>query len=55
MHVELNTDLAGAEAQALRLLGTPRGKRILEANPGARDVIVSGTPLERKPVTPPKA
>lgn len=53
MHVELNTNLAGAEAQALRLLESPRGKRILAANPGAREVIVSGTPLERKPAPKP--
>lgn len=43
MHVELasGATLADAEQVARRLLTTPRGKRILDANPGLRSVILS--------------
>lgn len=41
MHTELNADLWSAERVARRLLGSPRGKRVLAANPGQRAVIES--------------
>lgn len=41
MHWEINNDLAKVERRARKLSGTPRGKRILAANPGARRVIFS--------------
>lgn len=41
MHVEVNADLSACEAKARALLDTPRGKRILAANPGAKAVILS--------------
>jgi hypothetical protein len=44
MHFELNKDLAAVEKKARELSQTPRGQRILEANPGADDVIWDGKP-----------
>lgn len=41
MHVEINAPLATCEKKARALLDSPRGKRILEANPGAKAVILS--------------
>lgn len=41
MHHEINKDMAATEALARRLMKTPRGKRILKANPGQRRVILS--------------
>jgi hypothetical protein len=41
MHHEINRDLAAAEKVARKLMKTPRGKRILRANPGQRAVILS--------------
>lgn len=41
MHFELDRPLADAERVARRLMGTSRGRRILEANPGQRAVILS--------------
>lgn len=41
MHFEINNDLASAERVARRLMKTPRGRRILKANPGQRAVIKS--------------
>lgn len=41
MHIELNKSLAVAERVARRLMKTPRGRAILEANPGAKRVILS--------------
>lgn len=41
MHVELDRPLRDAERVARRLMLTPRGRRILAANPGAKEVINS--------------
>ena len=43
MHIEIakGTDLAKCERVARRLLNTPRGRKILKANPGLREVILS--------------
>ena len=41
MHTEINKPLAAAEKVARRLMKTPRGKRILKANPGQERVILS--------------
>lgn len=41
MHVEINAPLSVCEKVAQRLIDTPRGRRILEANPGQRAVILS--------------
>ena len=41
MHFEINRPLADAERLARRLMNTPRGKRLLEANHGLREVILS--------------
>jgi hypothetical protein len=41
MHFEINKPLARCEHRARRLSRSPRGKRLLKANPGQRDVIFS--------------
>lgn len=41
MHIEVVRSMAGVEANARRLMKTPRGKRILAANPGLKEVINS--------------
>lgn len=41
MHVEIDQDLATCEEVARQLMDTPRGKRILAANPGQRQLILS--------------
>jgi len=41
MHFENAKTLADCEKRAIQLLGTPRGIRILDANPGLRNVILS--------------
>ena len=41
MHFEINRPLSGCEGLARRLLNTKRGKQILQANPGAKAVILS--------------
>lgn len=41
MHFEINKSMGPVEKRARELLNTPRGKRILEANPGAKQVIMS--------------
>lgn len=41
MHVEIDRPLAAVERCARRLCRTPRGRRILRANPGQREVIWS--------------
>lgn len=41
MHTEINAPLSQVELRARLLMSTPRGKRILEANPGQRAVILS--------------
>jgi hypothetical protein len=41
MHYELNKGMASVEKKARALLNTPRGKRILNANPGAKALILS--------------
>jgi hypothetical protein len=41
MHFEINADLAACERVARKLIDTPRGKRILDANPGQRQVVLS--------------
>ena len=41
MHTEVNAALSVCEKVARRLMKSPRGKRILEANPGQRAVILS--------------
>ncbi|GAW50627.1 MULTISPECIES: M15 family metallopeptidase [unclassified Nocardioides] len=41
MHFEIDAPLAVAEKVARGLLDTPRGKRLLKANPGQRAVILS--------------
>lgn len=41
MHWEINRDLATCERNARRLMKTPLGQRILDANPGLRAVILS--------------
>jgi hypothetical protein len=41
MHFEVNAPLSTCEALARQLMDTPRGRRILEANPGQRQVILS--------------
>ena len=41
MHFEINRSLPFCEKIARRLMNTPRGKRILAANPGQREVILS--------------
>lgn len=41
MHYEINVSLAAAEKAARKRLETPRGKRILTANPGQRKIINS--------------
>jgi hypothetical protein len=41
MHVEIDKPLSAVEKRARAMMDTPRGKRILEANPGQRQVILS--------------
>lgn len=41
MHFEIDAPLAECEKVAKRLMDSPRGKRILNANPGQRAVILS--------------
>lgn len=41
MHFEIDKPLHEVERMAISLLDTPRGKKILAANPGARKVILS--------------
>lgn len=41
MHFEINRDLASCERVARRLMKTPRGRRLLAANPTQRKVILS--------------
>lgn len=41
MHFEIDASIGACERVARRLLTTPRGKRILEANPGQKAVILS--------------
>lgn len=41
MHFEINKGIEACEDVALKLIDTPRGKRILEANPGQKRVILS--------------
>lgn len=41
MHAEINKGLAAVEKKARKLADSPRGKRILAANPGQRAVIFS--------------
>ncbi len=41
MHVEINRNLAACEKVARRLMKTKRGIRIIKANPGQRQVILS--------------
>lgn len=41
MHFEINGPLHACERLARALMKTPRGRRILAANPGAREVILS--------------
>lgn len=41
MHHEINKPLADCERRAQALMGSPRGKRILAANPSQRAVILS--------------
>jgi hypothetical protein len=41
MHLEINEELDLVEKKARELLDSPRGKRILEANPGLKQVILS--------------
>lgn len=41
MHFEIAASIGACEARARKLMDTPRGRRILEANPGAREAILS--------------
>lgn len=41
MHFEIAKNLSTCEARARKLMGTKRGKAILAANPGLREVILS--------------
>jgi hypothetical protein len=41
MHVEIDLPLQACERVARKLLDSPRGERLLEANPGQREVILS--------------
>ena len=41
MHIEIDRPLAQTEKLARRLMRTPRGRRLLKANPGQRKVILS--------------
>lgn len=41
MHFEINRPLSACERRARRLMNTPRGRRILDANPNQRAVILS--------------
>lgn len=41
MHFEIDADLAACEKRARALLDSPRGKRLLKANPGQRAVVLS--------------
>ena len=41
MHFEINVGLSAAEDRARKLMGTSRGRRILEANPTQKAVILS--------------
>lgn len=41
MHFEINVPLPVCEKVARRLMSTPRGRRLLAANPGQREVILS--------------
>lgn len=41
MHTEINKGLSACEKRARRLMKSPRGKRILEANPSQKAVILS--------------
>lgn len=41
MHFEIDRGIGACERKARALLDSPRGRRILEANPGARKVILS--------------
>lgn len=41
MHVEINEPLGQVEFQARRLMASERGKQLLKANPGQRNIILS--------------
>lgn len=41
MHFEVNVNISQAERAARRLMKTPRGVRILKANPGQKKIILS--------------
>ncbi|MBU2693864.1 M15 family metallopeptidase [Pimelobacter sp. 30-1] len=41
MHLEIVRDLRACEHVARRLMSTPRGRRLLAANPSQRDVVLS--------------
>lgn len=41
MHFEIVQSIAACEKEARRLMRTPRGRRLLEANPGQKAVILS--------------
>jgi hypothetical protein len=41
MHFEIDKSLSACERVAMKLMNTPRGKRILKANPGQEQVIKS--------------
>lgn len=41
MHFEVNKPLSECELVARRLMSSPAGRRVLEQNPGAREVILS--------------
>lgn len=41
MHFEINRPLGACESRAKKLMDTPRGKRLLAANPGQKAVILS--------------
>src|SRR6476661_5867602 len=49
MHFEIVKPIGDVEKRALTLANTPRGRRILAANPGAWEVISSGTKMQGQP------
>lgn len=58
MHVEINASLDKVEIVAQRLINTPRGQRILKANPGLLEVVMQGQkplPAPKPPKKPTKA
>lgn len=58
MHVEINASLDRVEVVALRIINTPRGQRILQANPGLEAVVMQGqkpAPTPKPPTKPNKA